>query len=258
VIDAHTRREMIAELVGECQSVAIRDLIERFKVTDTSIRNDLSVLEEAGRLRRVRGGAMSRDGRLINSVYAARARTSQAEKRRIGRVAARLVKSGDVVLFDSGSTAAEVAVHIPPALRTGDAIKIVTASLPVIQEVGRWEQAHLVTLGGLFLADYQMSVGPPVLNQLRDIRASLVFLGCDGLTIEGGLSTPHLLVAEVSAMLAARAEKVVLVTDATKLGCAGFNAFLPVGALNVLVTDDRADAEFVKRLESMGIEVLLA
>lgn len=258
MINARTRREMIAELVGEYESVTIPDLIARFKVTDTSIRNDLSVLEEAGRLRRVRGGALSRDSGLMNAAYAARARKNQAEKRRIGRVAAGLVQAGNVVLFDSGSTATEVVVHIPAALRSGNAIKIVTASLPIIQEVGRWEQAHLVTLGGLYLAEYQMSVGPPVLNQLRDIRANLAFMGCDGVTVEGGLSTPHLLVAEVSAMLAARADKVVLVTDSTKLGCAGFNSFLPIGDVNVLVTDDHANPEFVKRLESLGIEVLLA
>jgi DeoR/GlpR family transcriptional regulator of sugar metabolism len=256
VINARARREIIAQLVDEHETINITDLIDKFKVTDTSIRHDLSVLEDAGRLRRVRGGAMSRGAGLTNAVYAARARKNQAEKRRIGVVAASLVHAGDVVLFDSGSTATEVAVHVPPALRS--TIKVVTAALPIIQEVGRWEQAHLVTLGGLYLAEYQQSVGPPVLNQLRDLRANLLFLGCDGATIEGGLSTPHLLVAEVSSVMASLADKVVLVTDSTKLGRAGFTSFLPIGAVNVLVTDDHADPEFVKRLQSMGIEVLLA
>ncbi len=150
-------------------------------------------------------------------------------------------------------------VHIPAVLRSASAIKIVTASLPIIQEIERWGQTtHLVNLGGLYLPEYQQSVGPPALNQLREIRANLVFLGCDGLTIDGGLSTPHLLVAEVSAMMASRADRVVLVTDATKLGRSGCNSFLPIEAVSVLVTDDRADPEFVKRLESLGIQVLLA
>jgi len=258
VIKARSRREIIAKLVDECATVSISDLIERFKVTDTSIRHDLIVLEAAGRLRRVRGGAMSRGAGLMNATYAARARKNQAEKRRIGRVAAGLVRAGDVVLFDSGSTATEVAVHIPPALRSGNAIKIVTAALPIIQEVGRWEQVDLVTLGGVYLAEYQQSVGPPVLNQLRDLRANLLFLGCDGLTIESGLMTPDFLVAEVSAMLASVADRVVVVTDSTKLGRAGFTSFLPIRAVNVLVTDDHADPKFVKELESLGIEVLLA
>jgi DeoR/GlpR family transcriptional regulator of sugar metabolism len=249
---------MIAKLVDEHETVNIGDLIDQFKVTDTSIRHDLSVLEDAGRLRRVHGGAMSPDAGRVNAAYVARARQNRAEKRRIGRVAAGLVQAGNVVLFDSGSTATEVAVHIPAVLHSASAIKIVTGSLPIIQEVGRWGQTHLVTLGGLYLPDYQQSVGPPALNQLRGLHANLLFLGCDGLTIDGGLSTPHLLVAEVSAMMASRADRVVLVTDSTKVGRSGFNSFLPVEAVSVLVTDDHADPDFVKRLENLGIEVLLA
>jgi DeoR/GlpR family transcriptional regulator of sugar metabolism len=248
---------MIAKLVDEAETVSISELSIRFNVTDTSIRHDLAVLEDAGRLHRVRGGGTSRETGRPSSVFTAKARENRAEKRRIGRAAAGLIRPGNVILLDSGSTVMEVAAHMPHPLRCASAITVVTNSLPAIQEVGRWEQPHLITLGGIYLSEYQVSVGPPAINQLRGLTADLAFLGCDGFTIEGGLSTPHMLVAELTSAMAARASRVVVVADATKLGRSGFTPFLPVNAVNVLVTDDRADRDFVKHLEDIGIAIIL-
>ncbi len=78
-------------------------------------------------------------------------------------------------------------------------------SLPVIDEIGGWEAPHLVCLGGLYLPDYRAFVGPQTVAGLRELTADIIFLGCDGLTVEAGLTTPHVLVAEVGAMMAARA-----------------------------------------------------
>jgi DeoR/GlpR family transcriptional regulator of sugar metabolism len=84
------------------------------------------------------------------------------------------------------------------------------------------------------------------------------FLGCDGLTVEGGLSTPHMLMAEVGAAMAARARRVVAVADSSKPGRAGFTPIVGLDAVYVLVTDDAADAELVAQIRELGIEVVLA
>ena len=132
---AQDRRESIAKMLEERESLTVSELIARFKVTDTSIRHDLTVLEQAGKLQRVRGGAITPTSARSVSSFAALARQNAQEKRRIGRVAADLVRPGDVVLLDSGSTVAEVAVQMPGALRGPHAITIVSHSLPVIDEV---------------------------------------------------------------------------------------------------------------------------
>ena len=96
-----------------------------------------------------------------------------------------------------------------------------TNSLPVIDEIGPLGSPHLICLGGLYLPDYQALVGPQTVSDLRELSADIVFLGCDGLTVETGLTTPHVLVAEVGATMAARARRVVVVADASKLGRPG-------------------------------------
>ncbi len=255
---AQVRRDIIAKMVEERDTLSVAELMAQFNVTDTSIRHDLTVLEETGKLRRVRGGAVSRANARLNGLLAARARENLVEKRRIGRAAAGLVQAGNVVLFDSGSTVVEVAAHIPGALRSLHAITMVTHSLSVIQEVGTWEQPHLICLGGLYLPDYQASVGPVTLADLRELTADVAFLGCDGLTVEGGLRTPNMLLAEVGSAMAARARRVVVVADASKLGRDGFTPIVALEAVNVLVTDERADPGLIAQIRNLGIEVVLA
>ncbi|MHB8332467.1 MAG: DeoR/GlpR family DNA-binding transcription regulator, partial [Candidatus Dormibacteria bacterium] len=101
-------------------------------------------------------------------------------------------------------------------------------------------------------------VGPLTLANLHDLTADVAFLGCDGLTVEGGLTTPHMLIAEVGSALAASARRVVVLADASKLGRVGFTPIVPLDAVNVLVTDERADPDIVAQIRAAGIEVLLA
>lgn len=135
-VSAHERRERIARLVEEDERVSVAGLTSRFGVTDASIRRDLILLEGAGRLRRVHGGAVSHAARLAGGAYATKLRLRRDEKMRIGAAAARLLRAGEVVLFDSGTTVAQVAAQVPASLRGPSAITAVTYSLPVIEEIG--------------------------------------------------------------------------------------------------------------------------
>lgn len=256
--NARQRRDLIAGLLEDEGRVFVSELSERFRVTDVSIRRDLVVLEEAGRLRRVHGGAVAASRSWGRNAYALKARENRERKSRIGAAAAALIHPGDVVAFDSGSTVAHVAVHVPGPLRRGSAITAVTNSLPVVDEIAGWDSPHLVCLGGLYLPDHQALVGPQTVADLRGLSADIVFLGCDGLTVETGLTTPHVLVAEVGGTMAARARRVVAVADATKIGRRGFTPIVPLGAIHVLVTNDDSDPGQLQAARDAGIEVILA
>ena len=252
------RREQITNLVEAAPRVSVAELAAQFGVTDVSIRRDLTTLEEMGLLRRVHGGAVATTREHGRNAYALRARTALEEKKRIGAAAAALVSQGDIVAFDSGSTVAQVAAHISRPLRRSNALTVVTSSLPILDEVGRWESPHLVCLGGLYLPEHQALVGPQTVADMRGLSADIAFLGCDGLTLETGLTTPHVLVAEVGAVIASRGRRVVVVADSSKIGRQGFTTIVPLSEIHVLVTDQAADPEQVERVREMGIEVILA
>lgn len=252
------RREQIASLLGIVPRVSVADLAERFGVTGVSIRRDLTFLEDAGLLRRVHGGAVAATREHGRNAYAQRTKTAREEKQRIGAAAAALISAGNVVVFDSGSTVAQVAAHISRPLRRSNELTVVTNSLPVLDEVGRWESPHLICLGGLYLPEHQALVGPQTVADMLDLSADIVFIGCDGLTVESGLTTPHVLVAEVGAVIARRGLRVVVVADSTKVGRQGFTPIVPLTDVHVLVTDRAADPDQVERARNLGIEVILA
>lgn len=255
---ARERRDEIARLIEEGERVSVAELSARFRVTDVSIRRDLMILEDAGQLRRIHGGAVSVSRGRRESAYASKVRENRDLKARIGAAAADLVSPGDAVLFDSGSTVAQVAIHVAAPLRRASAITVVTNSLPVVDEIAGWDGPHLICLGGLYLPDHEALVGPQTIADLRALSADIVFIGCDGLTAETGLTTPHILVAEVGATMASRARRVVAVADSTKLGRRGFTSIVPLAAIDILVTDRGADAAHVARAREAGIEVILA
>lgn len=257
-LGARERRAQIARLVAEHERVSVADLTSRFLVTDASIRRDLMILQDEGRLHRVRGGAVGNAASRHFGIYAGKARERREEKARIGAAAAGMISVGDVVFLDSGTTVAAIAARVPGPLRRSSAITVVTHSLPVVEEIGAWESPHLIFLGGLYLPDYRAVVGPQTVAGLRELSADVVFLGCEGLTIEEGLTTPHVLVAEVGAMMAARARRVVVVADASKLGQSGFTPIVPITAVDTLVTDGAASPEHLERIRAAGVEVILA
>jgi len=256
-LSAHHRREEIARLVDESHRVSVADLTSRFGVTDASIRRDLILLESEGRLRRIHGGAVSHSAKLAAGTFATKLRLHVDEKTRIARAAANLVQPGEIVVFDSGTTVARVAAHMPAALRASNAITAVTYSLPVIDELGSWEAPHLMVVGGLYLPDYRAFVGPETIAGLRDLTADVIFLGCDGLTVESGLTTPHVLVAEVGAVATSRSRRVVAVADSSKIGRQGFKPIVSLSDVDILITDTAADPERIAEIRAAGVEVML-
>jgi DeoR/GlpR family transcriptional regulator of sugar metabolism len=252
------RRARIIDLLSRSEQVDVSALAKRFGVSDTSIRRDLAILERQNRLRRVHGGAVAPYAAGRETIVGVKMRERQQEKRRIAQAAAGLIGPGNVVFLDSGTTVAQIPAQLPPHLRMPAALTAVTHSLLVVQQLASHEGGELICLGGLFLPDYQAFVGPQTVSGLKGFFADIVFLGCDGLSPEAGITTPHVLIAEVGATMAARARRVVAVADSSKLGRSGFTTIVPLSEVEILITDTGARPDTVEEIRAAGVEVILA
>jgi DeoR/GlpR family transcriptional regulator of sugar metabolism len=257
-LSARQRRDMIARQIRDQAQVKVTDLMEEFGLTDTSIRRDLSILEKKGILMRVHGGAVSTTEGLQSIALEERTLQNGQEKRMIGSAAAALIKSQDVIIFDSGTTVLQAAKHIPPSLQNLGTLRIVTNSTLLLDEVGLWATPNLLLLGGIYLPEHRATVGPEVLASLQQISAQKVFLGCDGLTMEAGITTAHPLIAEAGRAMAARADLVVVLADHSKLGRAGFVSIMPIDRIDILITGPSAPESIVSNLRGRGVQVILA
>ncbi len=255
---AAERRAQILEQLVEEGKILVSDLVRRHHVTETSIRRDLAVLEADHRLKRVHGGAVPLPGNFRTDTFVEKAKLHIQAKESIGQAAAALIVPRSVLLLASGTTTIHVVRHIPPPLRMNNLLTLVTTSIPIAQEVLTWPSPNLTVLGGLYLPDYQSTIGPQTIDLLKEITADVAFLGADGLTLDGGATTANVLIAEVDRMMVERARKTVLVADSSKIGQAGFVPIKPISSFNVLITDPGAPPDFLDSVRQRGIEVILA
>jgi DeoR/GlpR family transcriptional regulator of sugar metabolism len=112
-------------------------------------------------------------------------------------------------------------------------------------------------LGGIYLPDYQATVGPQTLKQLQELTADCAFLGADGLTLQGGATTANILMAEVDRVMIERSRRAVLVTDSSKIGRSGFVPIAPLSAFHTIITDTNAPEDVVAAIRKLNVEVLL-
>jgi len=255
---AERRRSVILERLEREQAVEVADLSGEFGVSQVSVRRDLDVLERQGLLRRVHGGAVGLlDASLAQPPYAARARLRIKEKERIGRACAAMIRAGDHVILDSGSTALQVARSIPPDLLNSGNLTVITASLPIVQTLGRHKAVDVIVLGGIYVGEHEVMVGPHAIETLRMLHANKFFLGTDGLTFSHGATTANVLEAELNRAMAQASSQVIVASDSSKIGVIGLSTILPFSHIDMLVTDSAAPVDFVTALRDAGVEVVL-
>ena len=242
------RRQEIAALVKKRSRVTVDELSERFSVSTATIRKDLTELEQQGMLKRTHGGAISRNYADYEQTSREKEGQNVAQKQAIAGLAARYVHSGDVIALDTGTTTFELAkqiVNIP--------------NLTVI--AGFLEQNSditIVLLGGMVRHNFHCTIGNSVLSALEAFYVDTLFVATNGISAARGLSTFRLDIAEIKRKMISVSAKVVALADSTKINNETFSAFAGLQDIHTLITDQRADQEFVKEAVSMGIEVIQA
>jgi DeoR/GlpR family transcriptional regulator of sugar metabolism len=254
---AEQRRSRIVDELTRQRVVRIGDLSAQFGVSEVSIRRDLERLEQLGMLKRVHGGAVAPPAASTGLPAGSSGAKVSPAKERIGRAAAQLIRQGDRLIFDSGTTVLQVARNISGDLLTSGNLTVITSSLPVIHELGAWRSIHLLFLGGVYLPQWQVTVGPQTIANLASLHADKLFLGADGMTLSHGITTANVLEAEVDRAMIRAADEVILVADSSKCGGIGLTTILPLERVNKLITDEGAPASFVSALRDAGTEVIL-
>jgi len=258
----HERRRAIMEQLAQQQVVTVAELSSRFGVSEVCIRRDLQSLEMHGLIRRIHGGAVGLSSVALGDIgghtCAIPKDVVNAEvKARIGRAAAQRVRSGERVIFDSGTTVLYVAHYVASGLGSTDTLTAITNSLPVVVELGQCAGVNLIVLGGVYLRCYQVMVGPQAVEQIKGLYADKLFLGADGLTIRYGLTTANVLEAEVDRVIAEAAAEIIVVADSSKIGVVGLTPILPLAKISTLITDDGAPSDFLASLRDLGVEVVV-
>ena len=259
---AMERQELIERLLLDEGRVSVIELARRFDVTTETVRRDLDQLERIGALRRVHGGAVTRDrDSIAEPTIAERSHVRNDAKAAIARRALEVVSArfrGSLYL-DAGTTTEAVAAQLADRLVfTAGRAEIVTHAMTLAHTLAGASDADLTVIGGRVRTATAAAVGADTVRAIERLRPDIAFLGTNGISAAFGLSTPDPDEAAVKSAIVRAARRVVVVADADKLGRELLVSFAPLDAIDVLVTDAAPDAELASALSDAEVEVWLA
>lgn len=248
------RRRRIYELIREDGSARVSQLSELFSVSEPTIRTDLERLEREGLVVRDHGGAyLSGVDALVRSQTLGHSENA-AQKEAIGRRAAELVRDGETLILDSGSTVTEMARNL---LDRRD-LHIVTNALNIALLIGAEPSFTIHVTGGEFKAPTLSLTGEQAASIFDTIFVGKLFLATAGLSFEAGLTYPSLSDLPVKRAMIKAAKTVYLLADSTKIGTTSFASLGYLSSIDYLVTDSGIESEDRMRFADLGIEVITA
>jgi DeoR/GlpR family transcriptional regulator of sugar metabolism len=248
MLTTQRKKLLLARLAAEGQLVA-KDLAAELGTSEDTIRRDLRELAAAGKLLRVHGGALP--AAPAAGDLRVREELSAADKRALGRHGAAMIAPGQVVILDGGTTAIQVARHLPRELRA----TIVTHSPNVAIEAAACPGVEIVMLGGRLFRHSMVNVGAAVIDAVSRLRADLYFMGVTGVHPEAGLTTGDAEEAAVKRALHARAAETVVLASAEKLMAASAFVVAPLADLAQLVVPRATPERVTRALRAAGAVV---
>ena len=246
------RKQLILERLERDGQVVAKSLSQELGLSEDTIRRDLRELAHEGLLQRVHGGALPASPAVAD--LSARQHIATDAKIAIGRAAARMVQPGQIVIVDGGTTAVQLARHLPTSLRA----TIVTHSPSIAVELERHTGIEVVLIGGRLFRHSMVAVGAATIEGISRIRADTYFMGVTGLHVDAGLSTGDLEEAHVKrAMIGSAAETIVL-ASAEKLNAASPYVIAPLSEVSGIVIERSVPEEITAPFVRLGLTVTRA
>jgi DeoR family transcriptional regulator, fructose operon transcriptional repressor len=250
----HHRQQAIYLLALRGVSVDVSDLARQFGVTTETIRRDLSDLEGRKLVRRVHGGAVPVERQHHEPMLEARDALNAEQKHDIAQRALAQIPDRGSVILDSGSTGQRLAEIFPE----NRPVQVVTNSIMTGLILAKRGVRDLTVLGGTVRTNTFAMVDASVVEAVRRMRADVLFISCDGLSLERGLTTPYREESLVKRAMIESSRWVVALVDASKFGNDQMFGYGNFDDIDVVITDSRATDDDVKRIEGHDVEVIRA
>ena len=247
------RRQKILLILERDGKVMAAELSQHFAVSEDTIRRDLAELDNAGLVQRVHGGALPRP-KDTGKDYFTRISETDEVKTRLAQLAASRVESGQIVMFDSGTTTLQIARLLPPDI----CITAVTASPMTAITLSEFKGIKVILAGGQLNPATMSASGHETLRLLEGIKADLLFTGVCAIHPQVGISSLHFDEVPVKQAMLDSATQVIAVTTADKLGAVEPFVVAPCERLHTLITERHVATGNVEDYRKLGIEVVQA
>ncbi len=247
---ASQRKEYILKVLREQGQVVAKTISRELRLSEDTIRRDLRELAAEGRLQRVHGGALPSSPAVVD--FAGRQQLAPEGKRAVGKAAAGMIRPGQVIILDGGTTTQQLAAHLPPDLHA----TVVTHSPTIAVALVPHPNIEVVLLGGRLFKHSVVTVGAAAMEAIARIRADIYFMGVTGIHPEIGLTTGDLEEAHIKRALSASAAETYVLLTAEKINTASAYLVVPVTEIDGMVIESGVAPEAIEPYERMGLSVV--
>lgn len=250
------RHRVILKLLQERSVVGVTTLVEMLGASEATVRRDINALAELEMLRRIRGGAQSisptHQGHLVGMPFEFSRDIGAPQKRAIARAASELIKDGDSIIVNGGTTTFALVEFL-----TDRTLDILTNSIPIVTKLLATSSNRVTLPGGTVYREQNIVLSPYESDSIDHFWGQKLLTGCYGLNRFGLMETDPLIVqAEIK--LLKRADELVVMADSRKLRQRSSMVVAPLDRISTLITDDGAREEDLDMFRAAGITVVKA
>ena len=239
-----SRREAVLQLLKQNTTASIGEIAEQFSVSQMTIRRDLQKLVEAGQVIRIPGGARIERWRGVERSFLERLENMSPAKRSIGHAAANLIRNGQSVVLDSGTTT----LYVARELRMRRNVFVITFSLAVLEELASAEEIRVELTGGVYRASSHDLIGRGVADSLKSIFADHVLFGAAAVSFTRGVMV-HDPDAQRELLQAGRQR--ILLVDSSKIGIEATYRLCGIEDCDLIITDAAISSNDLERLKNL-------
>ncbi|MBN7123919.1 DeoR family transcriptional regulator [Erwinia billingiae] len=233
-----SRLDQIMDYLKSHNLVTVDQLVAAISTSPATIRRDLIKLDQEGVISRTHGGVTLNRFIPAQPTTLEKMQRNLVEKQAIAQAAASLVKSGDSVVLDAGTTMLELARHL-----THLQLRVITSDLHIALFLSEFKQIEVTIIGGRIDDSSQSCVGDHGRRLLKNIYPDVAFVSCNSWSMEKGITTPTEEKAGLKEDLLVNARRRVLLADSSKYGSWSLFCVSPLQNLTDIITDSHLSEE---------------
>lgn len=243
------RLQLIIDHVRKEGKVLLGQLSLTLGVSEDTVRRDIKELSDQGLLKAVRGGAISRSP--IPHHFREREHYDVSHKEIIAEKAVKLIKNGQVVLFDSGTSVLAIASHLPRDLQ----ITVITNSFPVATVLEDHPCIEVIFLGGRLSKSSFSTAGHDVIQSVRGIRADICFLGICSIDLISGVTGIDYDDCQVKKVMVETSKQIIALATLEKIGTTEPYYITSMSDIDLIITDVDPGHESLKAYVDAGVRL---
>lgn len=246
------RREKILSQLLNKGEVYVKDLCQLFGTSEITIRRDLHDLEQRGLLKRFHGGAKTKQRNQEVAYFEDKRTSKRHEKDLIADALASMIEPGSTVFFNAGTTTLAVMSRIKD-----HNVRVITnnAMAPSVLAGGACE---FICTGGEYQDRTKAFCGDLSTFIISKVYADICILGVNGVSMSGGVTTNVYNETQLNEIMSKRCQgKTIIAADGSKIGKTFCFTCMPLTQVDILVTDNTADMDEIKKIKQLGLEVIV-